>query len=78
MPFGLLYCEPGVEIFKWLPGVLMCWKDAGNMLEVPGQGGKIQHPEVMLFFRSLTLQPKTFPWALVPSSGSDDEWREAL
>jgi len=48
------------------------------MLEVPGQGAGPQYPEVLLFFPNATSQPKTFPWALVPSSGSDAETREAF
>lgn len=36
-----------------------------------------QHPEVMLLLPSPTLQPKTFPWALVPSSGSKAERKDA-
>lgn len=38
-------------------------------------GVGFHHPEVMPFFPNPTLQPKTFPWALVPSSGSKAERR---
>lgn len=63
---GHLGCSEA-EIFRFLEG---SWRWLAT--------GAGFHPSgVMLFYPNPTSQPKTFPWALVPSGGSKAERRPA-